>query len=711
MSPRPARRAPLSFLALFLAVVLAAVISAGEGHAQVINEFVANHVDTDTHSFIEILGTPSFDYSGLRILELEGDSTSTPGAIDRIYQAGITNAGGHWTTPFLGDGDGPENGTITLLLVTGFSGTVGQDLDTNDDGVLDLTPWTALLDAVAVSDGGAIDLTYGLPVLGPGFDGVSYTPGGASRIPDGTDTDTVADWVRNDYDGAGLPGFTGTLVPGEAVNTPGAVNSLTPPPPPGARLNEFVLDLDGADMQEYVEIWGVPVTSYAATHVLVVDSDGSGDPGLIEAAIAAGTTSGAGLWHSGFLPAGSLGDTARTLLVVTGFSGAVGQDLDTDDDGTFDATPWTAISDAVAVTDGGGVDVPYAAVVLAPGFDGLNDKVGGASRFPNGFDSEAIGDWRRNDSERAGLPGGDPATQGSPEARNTPGLPNTILQVDYYRDVAATDATALRATLHLAIDDHVKVPYTSSETDTWDVLNLADEDPVDPTSILDIYKNAVYTKIAGGTGVYNREHSWPNSYGFSSDGPTNFPYTDCHHLFASDVGYNSDRGNLPFGSCPAGCTERATLANHGVGGGSGVYPGNSNWFSGSAWETWSARRGDVARAQLYMDLRYEGGAHGPTGFAEPDLRLTDDTGLIVTTGGNAPIAYMGRLATLLAWHLADPVDARERRRNEIVHTYQANRNPFVDHPVWVRCLWLGDCVSLWSDGFESGNTLPWSATP
>ena len=26
-------------------------------------------------------------------------------------------------------------------------------------------------------------------------------------------------------------------------------------------------------------------------------------------------------------------------------------------------------------------------------------------------------------------------------------------------------------------------------------------------------------------------------------------------------------------------------------------------------------------------------------------------------------------------------------------------------------LWLGDCVSLWSDGFESGTTLPWSATP
>ena len=34
------------------------------------------------------------------------------------------------------------------------------------------------------------------------------------------------------------------------------------------------------------------------------------------------------------------------------------------------------------------------------------------------------------------------------------------------------------------------------------------------------------------------------------------------------------------------------------------------------------------RALLYMDVRYEGGTHGVTGFAEPDLVLTDDIELI-----------------------------------------------------------------------------------
>jgi predicted extracellular nuclease len=83
------------------------------------------------------------------------------------------------------------------------------------------------VDSVAISDGGATDLTYGgAPVLAPGYDGAAFTPGGASRIPNGADTGTSADWVRNDFDLFGIPGFTGTPAAGEARNTPGAPNAL-----------------------------------------------------------------------------------------------------------------------------------------------------------------------------------------------------------------------------------------------------------------------------------------------------------------------------------------------------------------------------------------------------------------------------------------------------------------------------------------------------
>jgi endonuclease I len=282
----------------------------------------------------------------------------------------------------------------------------------------------------------------------------------------------------------------------------------------------------------------------------------------------------------------------------------------------------------------------------------------------------------------------------------------------YYDSVDSTSPATLRATLHPVIDDHTRFPYTSSATDTWDILELADEDPGDSTSILDVYKNASYVKVGGGTGPYNREHTWPNSYGFPDDGSTNYPYTDCHALFLSDSSYNSSRGNTLYRYCTSGCTERPTEVNNGQGGGMVVYPGNSNWRIGSGstgtWETWVRRRGDVARALFYLDIRYEGGMHGITLAPEPDLILTDNASLIQTSGSNASVAYMGLLTDLLAWHYQDPVSADEVRRNNVVAGFQGNRNPYVDHPEWVGCLFLGLCTAVFSDGFESGSTVTWS---
>ncbi len=267
----------------------------------------------------------------------------------------------------------------------------------------------------------------------------------------------------------------------------------------------------------------------------------------------------------------------------------------------------------------------------------------------------------------------------------------------YYDTVDATNAASLRSTLHDVIDDHTRFPYTDATTDTWDILNLADEDPNNTGNIVDLYKNASYTKISGGSGVYNREHSWPKSYGFPDDGPDNYPYTDTHHLFACDTSYNASRGNFPFEACATNCIEEPTNFTDGRGGGTGTYPGNSNWVSDpndpGAWETWDGRKGDVARAILYMDIRYEGGNHGATGIAEPDLIATDNEALIASgaTGSNESVAYMGLLSVLLQWHAQDPPDSREVWRNEVVFSFQGNRNPFIDHPEWVTCLHQNTC--------------------
>jgi endonuclease I/methionine-rich copper-binding protein CopC len=264
-------------------------------------------------------------------------------------------------------------------------------------------------------------------------------------------------------------------------------------------------------------------------------------------------------------------------------------------------------------------------------------------------------------------------------------------QTGYYASVVTSSASALRSSLHPVIDDSTKIPYTASTTDSWDVLNQADQDPLNTSRVLDIYKNASYAKASGGNNFYNREHTWPNSLGFPSDGATNYAYTDLHMLMISDISYNSSRGNKPYDNCPSGCTEFPTMVYNGQGGGTGAYPGNSNWGNNSVFQVWARLKGNVARAMFYMDLRYEGGTHGVSGAAEPDLRLTDNLSLVTTTGSNAAVGYMGKLSTLIQWHNEDPVDNAERLRNELIQTYQGNRNPFIDHPEWVACVYQSVC--------------------
>jgi len=193
-----------------------------------INEFSASTTGTDVE-YVEIYGDPNTDYSAYTLLEIEGDDNA-PGTVDEVIPIGTTDANGFYLASL--PANALENGTITLLLVSNFSGTFGADLDTDDDGVLDSMPWDAVVDSVSVWDGGASDWTYGAPQLGPNYDGLSpYAPGGASRFPDGTDTESPADWVRNDFDLAGIPGYTGSIVLGEAYNTPGEANQVFVPPP------------------------------------------------------------------------------------------------------------------------------------------------------------------------------------------------------------------------------------------------------------------------------------------------------------------------------------------------------------------------------------------------------------------------------------------------------------------------------------------------
>ncbi|MGB7337290.1 MAG: ExeM/NucH family extracellular endonuclease, partial [Phototrophicaceae bacterium] len=225
-----------------------------EATAPLINEFSFSTTGLDVE-YIEIIGDADTDYSAYTFIVIEGEGTSI-GVIDDVIAIGTTDANGLYTE--LVAANAFENGTQTALLVSGFTGSATTDLDTDDDGTFDSTPWDAIVDSVAINDGSSSDITYGTVVLSGNYDGVSnLTPGGASRIPDGFDTDSASDWVRNDFDLAGIDGFEGTPVFGEAFNTPNAFNAIVPDPNAAiVFINEIHYDNISTDVNESIEIMG-----------------------------------------------------------------------------------------------------------------------------------------------------------------------------------------------------------------------------------------------------------------------------------------------------------------------------------------------------------------------------------------------------------------------------------------------------------------------
>jgi uncharacterized protein len=250
-----------------------------------INEFVADHVGTDIYEYIEVFGEPFTDYSDHTLLQIEGDGAGA-GLIDSAFSVGTTDGNGIWWTGYLNNVI--ENGTVSLLLVKGFTGSVGDDIDTTNDGVIDNPLWAETVDSVAVHDGGTDDRAYGSPVLFANYDGLStFKPGGASRIPDGYDTDSATDWVRNDFDLAGIPGFTGTISIGEAYNTPGEPNmAYTPPPETCGDPYTPIYEIQGSGMStplagEVVSTQGVVVGDFqegGMNGFNIQDPVGDGDP-------------------------------------------------------------------------------------------------------------------------------------------------------------------------------------------------------------------------------------------------------------------------------------------------------------------------------------------------------------------------------------------------------------------------------------------------
>jgi endonuclease I len=226
----------------------------------------------------------------------------------------------------------------------------------------------------------------------------------------------------------------------------------------------------------------------------------------------------------------------------------------------------------------------------------------------------------------------------------------------YYASAIGKTGSGLRTALHDIVKVQTKITYAQ----VWEALQATDEDPANHGNVILIYSGRSQSKTRNGgePDDWNREHVWAQSHG--DLGTAAGPGTDLHHLRPEDVSVNSTRGDKDFDL-----------------GGSAVGEAPGNYTDADSWEPRNAVKGDVARMIMYMAIRYE----GDDGW--PDLELNNAVG-----NGSAP--YLGKLSVLLQWHLQDPPDAFEQRRNQVIHdSWQGNRNPFIDHPEWATAIWGG----------------------
>ena len=241
----------------------------------------------------------------------------------------------------------------------------------------------------------------------------------------------------------------------------------------------------------------------------------------------------------------------------------------------------------------------------------------------------------------------------------------------YYDSASGLDDDALKAALNDIIDGHTEFPYTSSGTDVWDILKVSDRDPNNSNNVLCVYTQ--YSMSAAGEynsgNGWSREHVWAKSHG--DFGTSTGTGTDVHNLKPADVSINSTRNNRDFDDGGDAVTDSSPPSG---------YNGSTDCFKTSTtFEPPDSLKGDIARIIFYMVVRYEG-ENG-----EVDLEM-------VNYADSSPSGepYHGVQSTLYSWHVADAVSSFEQNRNDVIYSYQGNRNPFIDHPEYANYLWGGD---------------------
>ena len=254
-----------------------------------IDEVRIDQPGTDNDEYFELAGDPGASLDGLTYLVI-GDGSGGSGVIEAVIDltSETVDTDGFFVVAessfnlgvadLVTDLNFENSDNVTHLLVRDFAGTNGQDLDTNDDGVLDVAPWSTIVDSVALIETvGSGDLVYSSTQVGPDE---SYVPGHVFLCADG--------WRIGAFDGG--------------QDTPGAENACTAPEVTDSILDiQFTADPGGASPKD---------GDFVVTTGVVTAVEDGGDAVWIQ--------DGDGPWSGLFLFRPSSAPPVGTEVVVSG---------------------------------------------------------------------------------------------------------------------------------------------------------------------------------------------------------------------------------------------------------------------------------------------------------------------------------------------------------------------------------------------------------
>lgn len=276
----------------------------------------------------------------------------------------------------------------------------------------------------------------------------------------------------------------------------------------------------------------------------------------------------------------------------------------------------------------------------------------------------------------------------------------------YYSSLNGKKDAALREAITALIYQH----HTTDVGYNWNFENIDIVDGV----VLDMYSTCSWSSSQQGlnySGIcdgYNREHTVPQNV-FEESFPQK---SDRHHLFLTDGKVNGIRSNYPFGE---------TNATDGFSGLSnsekalGKFGAASSGYTGKVYEPDDMYKGDIARAVMYMVVRYattnECRKYGGSQNSYPVTTWYTNNKMFSNSLSTNYGLSDAAVTFFLKWHRNDKVSNKEIARNTGVENVQGNRNPFVDYPILVEYLWgnkqgetfyLTDAVGSFSGDFIPG---------